>query len=166
MSENEDLAAQDVLADLVEEDTASGLTHEQALAELAKVRREAAKHRTEKQTHKAALEELQKYKDAEKTELERVTERAQKAEQELAEVKREKAARAAAKAAGLDSDLADLVQGVTEEEMLASAKTLAERLESKNKPNLGNFNSGSGKPVKAPESASQAFRDFLTSFKN
>lgn len=166
MSENEDLAAQDVLADLVEEAAIEeGLTPEQALALVPKLRREAAKHRTEKQAAKALAEELQKYKDAEKTELEKLTERAQRAEQELTQARREKAARDAAKAAGLDSDLADLVQGDTEEEMLASAKKLAERLDSK-KPNVSNFNSGNRNPVKPPESASQAFRDFLSGFKN
>lgn len=156
MTENEDVTTE---VDEATEET-SGLTHEQALKELAKVRREAAKHRTEKQANKAALEELQRYKDAEKTELERVAERAAKAEAEAAELRREKLARAAAKTAGLDSDLVDLVQGNTEEELLASAKQLAERLGAKAEK-AAPFNSAGGKPVSAPADSSSAFRNFL-----
>lgn len=162
MTENEDLTTVDGVED------ADGLTREQAIAELAKVRREAAKHRTEKQATKAALEELQKYKDAEKTELEKLTERAQRAEQELAQANREKAARAAVKAAGLDSEWADLVRGETEEELAASAKALAERVGTKTaaQPNLSAFNAAGGKPVKPSENASESFRNFLLSNKN
>lgn len=163
MSENEEIAAQDVLADLVEADATDGLTREQAIAELAKVRREAAKHRTEKQAAKAIAEELQRYKDAEKTELEKVTERAQRAEEELAKHARERAARDAVKAAGLDSEWADLVRGDTEEELLASAKALAERVGTGAgpQPNLSAFNAAGGKPVKPAENASESFRNFL-----
>jgi len=157
-TENVDVDATETSDEATE--ATSGLTLEQALAELSKVRREAAKHRTEKQAQKAVVEELQKYKDAEKTELEKAVERAQRAEQELTSVRREKAARDAAKAAGLDSELADLVQGETEEELAASAKALAERLGTA-KPNLGNFNAGSKTPIKAQENASEAFANFL-----
>jgi predicted nucleic acid-binding Zn-ribbon protein len=157
MSDNDDLAAQDALADLVEGEQQSGLTHEQALAELSKVRREAAKHRTEKQATKAALDELQKYKDAEKTELELLKERAEKAESAAAEATRERAARAAAKAAGLDAEWADLVRGNTEDELRASAEALAERLGNA-APATTAFNTGNRAPVRAPESASAAFR--------
>jgi predicted nuclease with TOPRIM domain len=161
MTENEENATQELTLE-TEEDAVSGLTHEQALKELAKVRREAAKHRTEKQQLKATADELQKYKDAEKTELEKVQERAQRAETEAAELRREKAARAAAKTAGLGSEWVDLVRGDTEEELLASAEALAERVGKAKVDEIpAGFNSAGGKAVKAPESASQAFRDFL-----
>lgn len=159
MPENEDTTTEDF--DAAETESTSGLTHEQALKELSKVRREAAKHRTEKQATKASLEELQRYKDAEKTELEKVTEKATAAEAELTELRREKAARAAAKTAGLDSEWVDLVKGSTEDELLASAKELAERL-GKTKAAPAGFNSAGGKPVKADnDNSSEAFRNFL-----
>lgn len=167
MTENEDVVVQDLLADAVEDEVTSGLTHEQALAELAKVRREAAKHRVEKQSHKAALEELQRYKDAEKTETERALERAQRAEQELAGLRREKAVRDAAKTAGLDSEWVDDVRGDTEEEILASAYALAERLgKYKSDQVPAGFNSAGGTPVRASESASDAFRNMLLNAQN
>lgn len=154
-TENEDITTE---VDDVSEET-SGLTPEQALALVPKLRREAAKHRTEKQEAKALAAELQKYKDAEKTELERVAERAEKAERELNELRREKLARAAAKTAGLDSEWVDLVQGNTEEELLESAKALAERVGKKD--TSAPFNSSGGQPVRAPENANAAFRNFL-----
>lgn len=145
-----------------DEDGASTLTHEQALAELAKVRREAAARRVSERQLKAEREELQRYRDAEKTELEKIAERAQRAEAELATVKREKMALDAAKAAGLGSEWADLVKGDSEEEMADSAQALAERIGSvKPAPPAGVFNSNTGQPVKAPESASEAFRKSL-----
>lgn len=157
---DEDFEAQEVLADLVETDASSGLTHEQALAELAKVRREAAAKRVENNQLKAAQEELQKYKDAEKTELERLTERATKAEERAQQLLRDKTARAAAKAAGLDPDLADFLKGSTEEELKASAEALA----AKTKGNTSSdFIPGTrGGPVKAQPSASEQFRNIFT----
>lgn len=154
-TENEDIATE---VDDASEET-SGLTPEQALVLVPKLRREAAKHRTEKQEAKALAAELQKYKDAEKTELERVSERAAKAEAEAAELRREKYARVAAKTAELDLEWVDLIQGETEEEMLASAKALAERV--KAKAAAAPFSSAGGTPVTAPKSASQAFNDLF-----
>lgn len=165
MTENEDIMAQELLADAVEDASNEGLTPEQALALVPKLRREAAKHRTEKQAAKALAEELQRYKDAEKTELEKVAERAANAERELSELRREKLARAAAKTAGLDSEWVDLVQGNTEEELLESALALAERV-GKKAAQTAPFNSAGGTPVKAPENANQAFRNFLLNANN
>lgn len=128
------------------------------LAELAKVRAEAAARRVENRELKAAQEELQKYKDAEKTELERVTERAAQAESQLQSLKVEKLARAAATAAGLDPDLAEFLRGTTEEELAASAEALASKTKS-TAPDLGPGSRGG--PVRTEKSAADTFRSLF-----
>lgn len=128
------------------------------LAELAKVRAEAAARRVENRELKAAQEELQKYKDAEKSELERVTERAAQAESQLQSLKVEKLARAAAKAAGLDPDLAEFLRGTTEEELAASAEALANKTKSIT-PDLGQGPRGG--PVRTEKTAADAFRSLF-----
>lgn len=160
---DEDVDVQNQLADLVddqdEEDRLGGLTHEQALAELAKVRREAAGRRVSEKQLKADMAELQKYRDAEKTELERLTERAEKAERIAAEHAREKTARAAAKNAGLDPDLWDVLRGSTEEELAASAENLAQRVGTKEAEKVDPLAGFRGGPVRpAHESNNEAFR--------
>lgn len=129
-------------------------------AELTRVRREAAAKRVENNQLKAAQAELQKYKDAEKTELERLAERAQKAEEQASALVREKTARAAAKAAGLDPDLAEFLKGSTPEELKASAEALA----AKTKANSAvDFIAGKrGAAVTAPTSAGEQFRNLFT----
>ena len=128
-------------------------------AELSRVRREAAARRVENNELKAAQAELQKYKDAEKTELERLTERATKAEEQANALLRDKAARAAAKAAGLDADLAEFLKGSTAEELKASAEALA----AKTKANSAvDFIAGKrGAAVSAPTSAGEQFRNLF-----
>lgn len=143
-----------------DESASSSMSEAELRAELAKVRREAAAKRVENNALKATQAELQKYKDAEKTELERLTERATKAEEQANALAREKAARAAAKAAGLDPELAEFLKGSTVEELQASAEALA----AKTKTNTAvDFVPGKrGGPVSAPESASAAFRKLFS----
>lgn len=128
------------------------------LAELAKVRAEAAARRVENRELKAAQEELQKYKDAEKTELERVTERAAQAESRLQSLTVEKLAREAAVAAGLAPELAEFLKGTTEEELAASAEALANKTKS-TAPDLGPGTRGA--PVRAEKTAADAFRSLF-----
>lgn len=159
MSEEAAATANEPVAE-VEEAAPTNMSEAELRAELARVRREAAAKRVENNQLKAAQAELQKYKDAEKTELERLTERATKAEERAASLAREKVARAAAKAAGLDPDLADFLKGSTEEELQASAEALA----AKTKRDSGvDFIPGQrGGAVKAQPSASEQFRSIFT----
>lgn len=123
--------------DSSEENT--GLTLEAAIAELAKVRREAAKHRTDKQKIKKDLEEFQAWKDSQKSELERAKDEVAEARKEANELRRSQSQLKAAKKAGLDLDLADRIRGDDEAEMLEDAKLLA----SKSRPATG-YDLGAG----------------------
>lgn len=89
------------------------------------LRKENAKHRTEKQAVKDELAEYNAWKDSQKTELQKAADRATKAEKELADARLEKRQITAAKKAGLDLDLAERVRGESDEAMLEDAKALA-----------------------------------------
>lgn len=135
------------------------LTAEQLRAELTKARREAAGRRVNENQLKKDMEDLQKYRDAEKTELELLKERAEKAEAAIAQSARENAARAAAKAAGLDPDLAEFLRGSTDEELKASAEALAERVGSKTDDAARLFAGSRGEPVRpVHDGNAEAFR--------
>lgn len=137
---------------------AEELTVDQLRAELTKVRREAAAKRVDNNQLKETLAELQKYKDAEKSEFELLKERAEKAEAFVSTTKREKAAVAAAKAAGLDPELAEFLKGSNEEELMASAEALAARVAAKTPQTPDLFAGKRGEPVRAETSPSDAFR--------
>lgn len=92
---------------------------------IRQLRRENAKHRTEKQAAKAELDEYNTWKDSQKSELQKAADRAEKAEKELAKARTESRQITAAKKAGLDLDLAERVRGESDEEMLEDAKALA-----------------------------------------
>lgn len=163
MSDAEGQEVQEITTDALVETGVSGLSHEQALAELARVRREAAARRVSEKQIKADLEERQARRDAEKTELERIAERAAKAEGELTKLQKERAARAAAKEAGLNPDLADLLKGETEEELLVSAKALAERMPAPKASTPDLFPGTRGAAVgSTPKSTAEAFRELFT----
>lgn len=152
-----------VVEPLEDNDALTGLSHEQALAELAKVRREAAGRRLKTKEIEAQLAELQKYKDAEKTELELAIERASKAEEVASKLTREKTAEKAAKDAGLDPALAEFLKGNTEEELLESAKALAARVGVKQDSAPDLFAGGRGGPVRAGNNSNaEAFRQLFT----
>lgn len=128
------------------------LSPEEMKSELAKVRREAAGHRVEKQKLKDELREYNAWKDSQKSELERAKEEAEALKRELAKEKRSRQQLDAAKKAGLDLDLADRIAGTSPEEMLEDAKLLAGKL----KPNGANAEDlgagGRGRPVDAKRS--------------
>lgn len=89
------------------------------------LRKENAKHRTDKQAVKSELDEYKAWKDSQKTELQKAQERAAELEKELTSSKRASKQITAAKKAGLDLDLADRIRGESDDEMLEDAKSLA-----------------------------------------
>jgi hypothetical protein len=76
---------------------------------------------------KKKASELDKLKDANKTELEKKEEQLTKQAIELQELKVEKIRRSAAKEAGLDPDLAEFITAADPDDALEQAKRLAER---------------------------------------
>lgn len=89
------------------------------------LRKENAKHRTDKNATKAELDEYKAWKDSQKSELQKAQDRAAELERELNSSKLTTRQIAAAKKAGLDLDLADRVRGDSDDEMLEDAKSLA-----------------------------------------
>ena len=94
---------------------------------ILELRQENAKHRTEKNAASKELEEFQKWKDSQKTELEKLQEENATLKKDLGLTKKEKLAAAVGKKAGLDPDLYEFIKGSSEDEMLASAQKLAEK---------------------------------------
>lgn len=93
---------------------------------IRELRKENAKHRTDKQAVKSELDEYKAWKDSQKTELQKAQERAAELEKELNTSKVASRQIAAAKKAGLDLDLADRIRGESDDEMLEDAKSLAQ----------------------------------------
>lgn len=103
----------------------SGITTlEDALKELQKVRQEAASKRITNKEQEKELEEFKQWKESQMTEVEKLQARVNEASSEAKEGRQLKAA----KAAGLDLDLAGFLSGDTQDELNAMAKVLAEKL--------------------------------------
>jgi hypothetical protein len=103
------------------------LTLEAAKAALAAARQEAASYRTKYQAAKPFEDKARELEESQKSDVEKLTAaqaaanaRAEKAEKELMQLN-------AARAAGLDLDMADRLRGATKEELEADAKKLAEK---------------------------------------
>lgn len=140
---------------------AEELTPDQLRAALTKARREAAAKRVENKTLKAAADELQVIKDSQKTEYEKLVERAERAEAEANAARHERLARSVAKEAGLDPDLAEFLKGSTEDELRASAEKLKSKAGSP-KPAAPDLLGGSrGTPVRAGNDNAAAFRNMF-----
>lgn len=88
------------------------------------LRKENASHRTAKQAKAKELQEFQAWKDAQKTELEKVTEKAAKLEKDNLSLLKT----SLALGAGLGPEDVEFISGDTPEEMKASATKLASRL--------------------------------------
>lgn len=86
---------------------------------------EARKWESRAKENFSATEELQKLKEAEKTELQRATDAASVAQRELASAKAEAARLRIAAAHGIDADHLDLLTGETDDELEVKAKKLA-----------------------------------------
>lgn len=103
--------------------TLEQLTPEELIDYVKTLRKENASHRTEKQATKKELEEFRAWKDSQKTELEKIQDRAAQLEKDKLDLLRVNAALAA----GLSENDVEFVSGTTEDEIKASAKKLAER---------------------------------------
>jgi hypothetical protein len=104
-----------------------GLPVEELVNHILELRQENAKHRTEKSAVSKELEEFTKWKDSQKSELEKLQEENATLKKDLGTTKKEKAQAKVGKAAGLDPDLYEFIKGSSDDEMLASAQKLAEK---------------------------------------
>lgn len=139
------------------DDGGDDLSPAELRALLKKANREAAKRRVEGNQTKAENEEYRKWKESQKSELERLTEGKLKAEADLAELRHESLQIKAAKAAGLDEDLADRLRGKSYEELLADAEEFAERAVAKKRGDIDPFAGRTGPAPKNEASVEDAF---------
>lgn len=100
---------------------------EDLLKEVQKLRRENAKRRTDSKKVEEAAKKWQEHVDSQKTELERLADRNKELETAHEAFQREKLQAKIAKEQGVDPDLADLIVGADEDEMVEKAKRLAEK---------------------------------------
>lgn len=98
-----------------------------ARKEITRLRKEAADWRTKYRTAEPQLTEYQKYLDSQKSEQQKLAERAETAEQELGRLRVSHARLVAAATYDLDPDLIDFLGEGTEEEIAERAKLLAEK---------------------------------------
>jgi hypothetical protein len=102
----------------------TGKDEPDAAAELEKWKALARKHEGRAKENAAAAKRLAELEDAQKSELQKLQERAEAAEAKALTAAR----RSAAVDAGLPVGMADRLQGSTDEELIADAKALAEAL--------------------------------------
>lgn len=116
-----DLAAAAPTTGPESEGNKSGLTLEQAMAELEKTRKEAAKYRTERNDLRPLAEKYREQEESSKTEAQKTAEKIAALERQNQELALEKTRSAAAAATGLD---AALVKGSNEDEITAHAEAV------------------------------------------
>lgn len=122
-----------------------------AIKELAKVRREAAASREQKNTVRSELQEKAKrweeYEQSQKTEIERATEKAATLETQLQDLRTKDLRREIADEYKLDADLRELLSG-DEDQMKSMAEKLSEKFKTHEPANSGSFLGGQrGNPV-------------------
>ena len=106
----------------------SKLTHEQALAELAKVRQEAARYRTRVRELEPLEKAAQEAADKEKSEIQRAQEAAQQAQAELAAARLDAERFALAAKHSIPETHLQLITGDTPEARAASAALVGDLL--------------------------------------
>lgn len=132
----------------VETDPAAGQQDDDNLGDPGKraLSEERRQRRIAEKAHNEAMARLKDYEDRDKTDQQKLEERASTAEKVAADATRELNRLMAARAAGLDLEDADLITGGSAEEMKASAERLAERFGQK----VPSFDGGTRKPANAP----------------
>lgn len=100
------------------------MTPEELKAHIKELRKENASHRTAKQAKAKELEEFQKWKDSQKSELDRTKEEAESLRKENYSLLKT----SIALGAGLSLDDVEFINGETPDDMKASAEKLASRL--------------------------------------
>lgn len=143
----------------------AGRSSEEYESEIKQLRKEAAARRVQNREKDGELEEFRQWKESQKTEIEKISERAALAEKQLQSLQQERLQLKAAREAGLDLDLADRVRGDTEEEMLADAKALAERSSGRHVPPsvINPYAGRRGDPVGPEKSTGSIFREWMES---
>lgn len=133
-----------------------------AKEEMSRLRGEAAGRRVANKEKDKELDEYRSWKEQQKSELERQTERATKAEQDLAELRLGKLREDIAKEVGLDPDLADRIRGESKDELLKDAKAMVEKVGKHVAPADPSFLFGSAaKPARGKQSTSEQFNNWL-----
>jgi len=95
---------------------------------VSKLRKEAGSRRLANKDLDAKLEEYEKWKLSQMSEVDRVKSEKEAVERELAGYRREKLQTVVAAKVGLDEEYADLIVGDSEDEMITHAKSLKARL--------------------------------------
>jgi hypothetical protein len=171
MAENQDQVSEpdsDLDGSAEAEDSLNGITLEDALKELKKVRSEAARRRTSGKEKDAQLAEYEEWKKSQLTDLQRAQAEKAEIEAELNKLKKGKLQVALAKKHGLDEDFAELISGDSEEEMNDVAKRLAAKLGVKgSSKGAALFPGRQGKPVSTEgkeQDAKTAFNNFIRQY--
>jgi len=147
-------------------DVLSGLSPEDLVREVKKLRTEAARRRTSNKEKDAALAELAEIKKSQMTEAERLKAENAEMAKTVKELRTEKLQTKFAKEHDIE-DYADLIVGETEDEMKANAKKLAVRLNGKDGKAPASrqlFPGRQGKPVSTEgkeDDARSAFNAYL-----
>lgn len=131
----------DVHADTYEQDNQSDndgarsqLSPEDALKELEKARKEAAKYRVERNQLRDAAAKWQEYEESQKTELEKAQERAAQLDAELAQTRQHAQVIEIANRYGIKADDVSLLGAGDVEQIEANAKRLAALYEATDAP--------------------------------
>jgi hypothetical protein len=125
------------------------------------LRAENAKRRVEEKQREKELEEYRKWRDSQKSELEKLKEENATLKKLTTQAQKEKARIAVGKEAGLDPDLWEFIKGDTEEDMLASANKLASKAKKGSSPN-DVFAGRRGGPVgDKPKDTKEMANDYL-----
>lgn len=111
-------------------DTGASKAEPDLQAEVAKWKSLARKHEQNAKQNADAAKKYAEYEDSQKTELQRLVERAEAAERERDEERRNRARLMAAATHNLSADLLDRLGGSTEEEITETAQVLSQEIES------------------------------------
>ena len=132
---------------------------------VSKLRKEAGNRRVKSKEIQAQLDEYNNWKKSQMSEVERANAEKAELEAELNSYRKEKLQSKVAEKAGLDAEFTDLINGDTEEEMLAHAKRLKERLGPRAATAKDTRPGSRGKPVGADagDSVNDWFRNLYAS---
>lgn len=117
---------------------------------VAKLRKESAKYRTEAQANADAAKRLAEIEEAQKTETQKLTERAEQAERDRAAAVLESLRFRVAAEKGLTPKQAARLQGTTEDELKADADELLAEFASTGPQPFGTVDQGVRKTTPAP----------------
>lgn len=127
-----------------------------------KLRREAAKYRTEAKANADAAKRVAELEEASKTEAQKLAERAEKAERELASIQAASLRSEIALEKGLSASQARRLIGATREELEADADQLLADLGDAAKPRSPRPDPNQGRsPAGGPKTTTDSFAEFF-----